>query len=649
MEKPTHLKSGSLLQGGKYRIEKFLGQGGFGITYLAIQTGLNRKVAIKEFFMKEHCNRDATTSQVSIGSDGSRGLVERFRRKFIKEAQTIAEMDNNHIIRIYDIFEENGTAYYVMEYLQGGDLKSRIPSGGVGESEALGYIRQIADALSYIHHKKILHLDIKPVNVLFKNNGIAVLIDFGISKHYDEAGGGQTSSTPVGISEGYAPTEQYESEGLSSFSASTDIYSLGATLYCLLQGERPPKASVVLNDGLPELPSRVSQSTKNAIKSAMSPRRKDRPQSVAEFMRLLEGTSGGYGQKADEVVEDETDLDSRLKKTDKDKKRSTPWGTIAGVIVGILLAIGVAFYLQTGRDTGGNDGKEQEEAVRKANLLQRQKDSLERDQFVKDSIRKVNEASAKKKEELKRAEADRLAKEKAAQEAREREVAEAKKVETERKAKEESDRIAKAEADRRAKEEAERKAEQERQRQQAANSKGVHQGHEWVDLGLSVKWATCNVGANSPSDYGNYYAWGETTTKSEYTEVNSKTYGKSIGDISGNPSYDAARANWGGKWRLPTTSEFEELKNRCRWEWTAQSGHNGYRVTGTNGNSIFLPATGWHYGTLFYNAGERGYYWSSSPGEGSTLSAYYLGFDSSGHGVYWGYRNGGQSVRPVLE
>ena len=285
------LKIGTLLKGGTYRIERILGQGGFGITYLAFQSGLNRKVALKEFFMKEHCNREGDTSMVTVPSYGSREMVNRFRQKFIKEAQTIAGMDNHHIITLHDIFEENGTAYYVMEYLSCGSLSDRIPSDGLPESEALGYIRQVCDALSYIHENKILHLDIKPSNILFRKADEAVLIDFGISKHYDEAGGSQTSSTPVGVSEGYAPTEQYESEGVSSFSASTDIYSLGATLYCLLTGHRPPKASIVLNDGLPPLPSSVSCSVRGAVESAMSPRRKDRPQSVEKFLFLLDSGS----------------------------------------------------------------------------------------------------------------------------------------------------------------------------------------------------------------------------------------------------------------------------------------------------------------------------------------------------------------------
>ena len=296
------LKSGTLLQGGKYRIEKVLGQGGFGITYLAVQIGLNRKVAVKEFFMKEHCNRDKETSYVSLPSGGSQSLVEKFRVKFIKEAQTIADMDNQHIVRIHDVFEENGTAYYVMEYLSCGSLSDRIPSDGLPEFEALGYIRQVADALSYIHKNKILHLDIKPSNILFRKADEAVLIDFGISKHYDEVGGGQTSSTPVGVSRGYAPLEQYKCGGVSQFSPATDIYSLGATLYKLLTGQTPPDADEVNEDGLPDLPHRVSVSSCEAVEKAMSSRRKDRPQSVAEFMELLE--VAGVSADETEIITD---------------------------------------------------------------------------------------------------------------------------------------------------------------------------------------------------------------------------------------------------------------------------------------------------------------------------------------------------------
>ncbi len=186
------------------------------------------------------------------------------------------------------------------------------------------------------------------------------------------------------------------------------------------------------------------------------------------------------------------------------------------------------------------------------------------------------------------------------------------------------------------------------------NTSGMINGHEYVDLGLpsGVKWATCNVGASSPSDYGDYFAWGETTPKSEYTIENCKTLDKSIGDISGNSQYDAARANWGGSWRLPSKKECEELRDKCTWTWTTQGGHNGYKVTGSNGKSIFLPVAGLRGESSLgrARAGDSGYYWSSTPLEYSTQSAYYLCFYSSGHRVAWYYyRSSGRSVRPVSE
>ena len=178
---------------------------------------------------------------------------------------------------------------------------------------------------------------------------------------------------------------------------------------------------------------------------------------------------------------------------------------------------------------------------------------------------------------------------------------------------------------------------------------GVYNGYEWVDLGLSVLWATCNVGASSPSYYGNYYAWGETTTKSSYENDNSRTYKMSMGDISGNPSYDAATANWGDGWRMPTKEELEELQNNCNWEWTSQGGHKGYKVTGPNDNSIFLPAVGWRDWMSLFSVGEGGRYWSSTPDESYTQFAFSLSFGFGVLVVDWEGRAFGQSVRPVLD
>lgn len=178
---------------------------------------------------------------------------------------------------------------------------------------------------------------------------------------------------------------------------------------------------------------------------------------------------------------------------------------------------------------------------------------------------------------------------------------------------------------------------------------GTINGHEYVDLGLSVKWAMCNVGASSPYDFGSYFAWGETTTKHEYTENNSVTWGKSMSDIASISRYDAARAKWGGTWRLPTKAEIEELVNRCKTRWITQDGHNGYLVTGPNGKSIFFPDAGYCNGVSITD--KNGYYWSSTPYNGGTQLAYCLFFYSYGDRFekFDGARYKGYSVRPVLE
>lgn len=284
------LKKGTLLQGGKYKIEKVLGQGGFGITYLATQINLNRNVAIKEFFMKDMCCREEDTNQVYyISSD--RNFVDNFKNKFIKEAQTISSLNHRNIIRIHDTFEENGTAYYAMEYIDGCSISDILKQQGkLQEDVAIQYIKEVAEALNYIHSKHINHLDIKPSNIMVRQvDNSVVLIDFGVAKQYDLLTDEGTTSTPVGVSHGYSPLEQYSDGGVQNFSPQSDIYALGATLYTMVVGEKPPHAVSISQNGSPNIPNTISPNIRNAITAAMKLKRSERPQSVSSFVNILNG------------------------------------------------------------------------------------------------------------------------------------------------------------------------------------------------------------------------------------------------------------------------------------------------------------------------------------------------------------------------
>ena len=162
------LAIGTTLLSGKYRIESILGQGGFGITYLASHTILDRKVAIKEFFPKEYCDRDDQTSHITIGTKNNTEIVDQLRNKFIKEAKNISKLDHPNIIKIQDVFEENNTAYYVMEYIDGESLEEIVSKQGqLSGKTAFRYMEQIASALNYMHTSRhLLHLDVKPANIM---------------------------------------------------------------------------------------------------------------------------------------------------------------------------------------------------------------------------------------------------------------------------------------------------------------------------------------------------------------------------------------------------------------------------------------------------------------------------------------------------
>lgn len=437
-----NLQIGATLQDGKYVIKRVLGQGGFGITYLAKHTLLDKQVAIKEFYPKNFCDRIEGTREITLGNSNTKEIVVKLKDKFIKEAKNISKLCHPNIVAIHDIFEENGTAYYLMDYINGISLYEVIKKKGtIPVNDSLRYINIIGHALGYMHDKKMNHLDIKPANIMLREtDDTPVLIDFGLSKQYDSVGE-QTSSTPVGISNGFAPIEQYRPGGVSIFTPQTDVYALGATLYNMVTGKTPPHYSEILEFGLPILPDSISKSVTDAIVHAMSVRKNERPDSVEEFLAEL---SMGVFSK----------INSNIMTT---SSYNTPIDSNENGMIHNRL------------------------------------------QFDKTMLIKQNEPMA------------------------------------------------------------------------CASSTGkvvVVDGMEFIDLGLSVKWANKNVDAERIDNSGSFI---------------DKSKDENISVIS--------RWNNDGA-KVPNVRHFEELIAKCTWVWSETEDVYGYSIVGPNGNSIFLPVTG---------------------------------------------------------
>lgn len=308
----TQLQPGTVIHGihNDYRIERVLGQGSFGITYVANVRLKGRlgaiestaMVAIKEFFLRDVSSRNGL--RVFSVSDST--LCSDYRRDFLREAQNLSRLDNDHIVKVLETIEENDTVYYVMEYLSGGNLDQHILSHGkLSCREALDIAIQIGEALKCMHAQHMLHLDLKPLNVMRGEDGHIVLIDFGLSKCFG-ADGQPESSTRIGQgTTGYAPIEQHSFKKADGFMPTLDIYALGATLFKMLTGCVPPEASVVLNEGLPvdELSSAgVPPAVIALVERAMQPLRRMRHQTVSEFIdeaqRLMASAPSSVGRPA---------------------------------------------------------------------------------------------------------------------------------------------------------------------------------------------------------------------------------------------------------------------------------------------------------------------------------------------------------------
>lgn len=536
----SYLAVGTLLRGGRYRIERYLASGGFGKTYVARDLTFEKTVVIKEFYIKGTCVRTADNS-VTVSQADNAPLFDAQRTKFRKEAKRLYDLAHPNIVRVHDLFDENGTSYYTMDFVEGESLRDRVKNNGpLPEAQVWPILTQLLDALAYIHERHIWHLDLKPANVLVDASGHVTLIDFGASKVIDnDSDGTQATSSTLAYTPGYAPLEQ-ESRAFHHFGPWTDFYALGATLYNIVSGQNVPTTSEVVSEGADAFafPMQTSKKLRDLIVWMMKPSHKERPQS-AEAMRTKIGAQP-------------TKIPSKPKTPEQPKlgQKKWWWAVVAAVVV---VAVGVWVSLQP-------------------------------------KIASTPEPPQPPEKEL----------------------------------------------------------------------TGTHNGHEWVDLGLpsGTLWATCNVGASSPEEYGDYFAWGETKPKSTYdwstyfdTNDGGNTfqkYNNEGGNTELDSTDDAATDNWGEGWRMPSEEQQAELVENCIWTWMQKNGVNGYEVKSrTNDCSLFLPAAGYFYEGRCQNAEFAGYYWSLMVKSSSYLAyRLYLSKDVAARDN--SSRSHGFTIRPVL-
>ena len=354
------LQKGVFLQDGRYKIERVLGQGGFGITYLATKEPFGDKVAIKEFFINNTNSRLDDNHTVSVSIEVNRKLFDEQRRKFKKEAQRIHGLSSPVIVSVTDLFDENGTTYYVMEYIDGQSLdvylkKSKKP---LPEAIVINYLRQMLEGLSVIHKAGIWHLDIKPANIMADNNGNLKLIDFGASKQQSSEMG-ITTSTSIGYTTGYAPAEQISGD-YRKFGPWTDFYALGATLYKLLTNNNLPTINDLEEDtstdkyiALP-MPN-VSQQTKKMILWFMQKNRLNRPKNTDEILEFLKDSNSHTKTSIDETTMltgiQENPSDSESVSPSYEEKvsffRNTKYLFVIGVVI-LVWYISMHFSIKSG-------------------------------------------------------------------------------------------------------------------------------------------------------------------------------------------------------------------------------------------------------------------------------------------------------------
>lgn len=313
------LRMGTLIHGGVYRIENYLASGGFGNTYVVRNVEFDEVYALKEFYIKGVCQRDEDSTSISVSNAENTQCFTQQREKFKKEARRIRSLNNEHIVKVHDLFEENGTAYYVMDLVDGESLASRLKRTNkpLTEAEVNNLLPQILDGLQAIHAMGIWHLDIKPANIMVDKRGVVKLIDFGASKQQSSAGGA-TMSTGISYTNGYAPSEQMAQE-YEEFGPWTDFYALGATFYKLLTMQNPPSVTKVSDDETEDkhiaipMPN-ISAKMKHLVVWMMQDKRKRRPQSAAEIMRQLSETTRASGEETTTLNEQNNNFDDTVTK-----------------------------------------------------------------------------------------------------------------------------------------------------------------------------------------------------------------------------------------------------------------------------------------------------------------------------------------------
>jgi len=298
------LQPGTTLCDGKYTIETKIGEGGFGITYKAIQNGLNRVVCIKEYFPAGKCTR-ATKKNTVFVQGTSEQVFEKYRQAFVREAKMLATLHHPNIVEVLDVFDENNTSYMVMTFVKGKSLQQIVEvRGKLPYPETVNYIAQITNAVGYIHDHHILHRDIKPDNIMITADFKAILIDFGSAREFEQD---KTQVHTSMLTHGYAPTEQYTAS--SRKGSYTDIYAIGATFYFVLTGQVPMESAARLTEQMPspkDLVPEIPEEANRTILKAMQLKAENRHQTVHEFMDdirnvkpsvLVDETIGGSPQQ----------------------------------------------------------------------------------------------------------------------------------------------------------------------------------------------------------------------------------------------------------------------------------------------------------------------------------------------------------------